>query len=76
MDGKVIVITGALGALGSVVANEALGRGARIASVDHAPLANWSNSYPQIGTVVEAGGATTTCNGNTPARLTVEAPEA
>ena len=37
MDGKVIVITGALGALGSVVANEALGRGARIASVDHAP---------------------------------------
>src|ERR1700710_2760679 len=37
MDGKVIVVTGALGALGSVVANEALGRGARIASVDHAP---------------------------------------
>jgi NAD(P)-dependent dehydrogenase (short-subunit alcohol dehydrogenase family) len=37
MDGKVIVITGALGALGSVVANEALARGARIASVDHAP---------------------------------------
>jgi nucleoside-diphosphate-sugar epimerase len=37
MDGKVIVITGALGALGSVVADEALNRGARIASVDHAP---------------------------------------
>ena len=37
MDGKVIVITGALGALGSVVADEALARGARIASVDHAP---------------------------------------
>jgi NAD(P)-dependent dehydrogenase (short-subunit alcohol dehydrogenase family) len=37
MDGKVIVVTGALGALGSVVANEALALGARIASVDHAP---------------------------------------
>src|SRR3954447_2046774 len=37
MDGKVIIVTGALGSLGSVVANEALGRGARIASVDHAP---------------------------------------
>jgi len=37
MQGKVLVITGALGALGSVVADEALARGARIASVDHAP---------------------------------------
>jgi NAD(P)-dependent dehydrogenase (short-subunit alcohol dehydrogenase family) len=37
MNGKVIVVTGALGALGSVVAHEALARGARIASVDHAP---------------------------------------
>ena len=37
MDGKVIVVTGALGALGRVVVDEALGRGARIASVDHAP---------------------------------------
>src|SRR5213595_1329362 len=37
MDGKVIVITGALGALGSVVVDEALARGARVASVDHAP---------------------------------------
>ena len=37
MDGKVIVVTGALGALGSVVASEALARGARVASVDHAP---------------------------------------
>ena len=37
MDGKVIVITGALGALGSVVADAALARGARVASVDHAP---------------------------------------
>src|SRR3981081_3334614 len=37
MDGKVFVLPGALGALGSVVADEALARGARIASVDHAP---------------------------------------
>ncbi len=37
MDGKVIIVTGALGALGSVVADEALALGARIASVDHAP---------------------------------------
>src|ERR1700738_4447525 len=37
MDGKVVVITGALGALGSVVADEAVARGARIANVDHAP---------------------------------------
>jgi NAD(P)-dependent dehydrogenase (short-subunit alcohol dehydrogenase family) len=37
MDGKVIVVTGALGALGRVVVDEALLRGARVASVDHAP---------------------------------------
>jgi NAD(P)-dependent dehydrogenase (short-subunit alcohol dehydrogenase family) len=37
MDGKVIVVTGALGALGKVVAEVALARGARVAGVDHAP---------------------------------------
>jgi NAD(P)-dependent dehydrogenase (short-subunit alcohol dehydrogenase family) len=37
MDGKVIVVTGALGALGRVVAETALARGARVAGVDHAP---------------------------------------
>jgi NAD(P)-dependent dehydrogenase (short-subunit alcohol dehydrogenase family) len=37
MDGKVIVVTGALGALGRVVVDEALVRGAGVASVDHAP---------------------------------------
>ena len=37
MDGKVIVITGALGALGQVVTDAALARGARVACVDHAP---------------------------------------
>ncbi len=36
MDGKVIVVTGASGALGKVVATSALARGARLACVDHA----------------------------------------
>jgi NAD(P)-dependent dehydrogenase (short-subunit alcohol dehydrogenase family) len=37
MDGKVVVITGASGALGKVVAEQALARGAGIAGIDHAP---------------------------------------
>src|SRR4051795_3444871 len=37
MDGKVIVVTGALGALGKVVVETALARGARVAGVDYAP---------------------------------------
>jgi NAD(P)-dependent dehydrogenase (short-subunit alcohol dehydrogenase family) len=37
MDGKVVVITGASGALGKVVAEQALARGARVAGIDHAP---------------------------------------
>ena len=36
MHGKVILITGASGALGKVVAEAALARGARVAGVDHA----------------------------------------
>jgi NAD(P)-dependent dehydrogenase (short-subunit alcohol dehydrogenase family) len=36
MDGKVVVVTGASGALGQVVAEIALTRGARVAGVDHA----------------------------------------
>ncbi|MBR0757777.1 3-oxoacyl-ACP reductase FabG [Bradyrhizobium jicamae] len=36
MKGQAIVITGALGALGKVVAAEALARGARVAGIDHA----------------------------------------
>ncbi|MGB9115007.1 3-oxoacyl-ACP reductase FabG [Bradyrhizobium sp.] len=36
MDGKVIVVTGASGALGKVVAASALAQGARVAGVDHA----------------------------------------
>jgi NAD(P)-dependent dehydrogenase (short-subunit alcohol dehydrogenase family) len=37
MNGKVIIITGALGALGRVVAEIAQKRGARVAGIDHAP---------------------------------------
>jgi NAD(P)-dependent dehydrogenase (short-subunit alcohol dehydrogenase family) len=36
MNGKVIVITGALGALGRVVVDAAVARGARVAGIDHA----------------------------------------
>jgi NAD(P)-dependent dehydrogenase (short-subunit alcohol dehydrogenase family) len=36
MNGKVIVITGALGALGRVVVDTAIARGARVAGIDHA----------------------------------------
>ena len=37
MQGKVLIITGTLGALGKVVAEVAQSRGARIAGIDHAP---------------------------------------
>ena len=37
MNGKVIVVTGASGALGKVVAEVAQARGAKVAGVDHAP---------------------------------------
>ena len=51
MNGKVIVITGALGALGQVVAKEALARGARIAGIDHA--ASQATATPER---IELGG--------------------
>ena len=51
MDGKVFVVTGALGALGSVVVDEALALGARIASVDHAPT-----QAPATADLFELGG--------------------
>ncbi len=38
MDGKVVVVTGTQGALGRVVAEQALMRGARVAGIDHAPV--------------------------------------
>ena len=37
MDGKVVVVTGASGALGKVVAEVALARGARVAGIDYSP---------------------------------------
>lgn len=37
MQDKVLIVTGALGALGKVVAETAQSRGARIAGIDHAP---------------------------------------
>jgi NAD(P)-dependent dehydrogenase (short-subunit alcohol dehydrogenase family) len=37
MDGKVIVVTGASGALGKVVVEAALAKGARVAGIDHGP---------------------------------------
>jgi NAD(P)-dependent dehydrogenase (short-subunit alcohol dehydrogenase family) len=51
MDRKVIVVTGALGALGKVVADTALARGARVAGIDHAPAQN-----PITPTRFELGG--------------------
>ena len=51
MDGKVVVVTGALGALGKVVAETALARGARVAGVDHA-----ASQFPATATRIELGG--------------------
>ena len=51
MDGKVIVVTGALGALGRVVTDAALARGAGVASVDHAPT-----QVPATSNQLELGG--------------------
>ena len=51
MDGKVVVITGASGALGKVVVEAALARGARIAGVDHA-----TSQLPPTDKRIELGG--------------------
>ena len=51
MHGKVVVITGALGALGRVVAKEALARGARVAGIDH--VASQAAATPER---IELGG--------------------
>jgi len=51
MDGKVVVVTGASGALGKVVAEAALARGARVAGVDHAP-----SQMPATANRIELGG--------------------
>jgi NAD(P)-dependent dehydrogenase (short-subunit alcohol dehydrogenase family) len=51
MNGKVIVVTGASGALGKVVAEVALARGARVAAVDHA-----ASQVPATAERIELGG--------------------
>jgi NAD(P)-dependent dehydrogenase (short-subunit alcohol dehydrogenase family) len=51
MDGKVVVVTGASGALGKVVAEAALARGARVAGVDHVP-----SQMPATANRIEFGG--------------------
>lgn len=51
MDGKVVVVTGASGALGKVVAEVALARGARVAGVDHAAMQS-----PAADNRIELGG--------------------
>jgi NAD(P)-dependent dehydrogenase (short-subunit alcohol dehydrogenase family) len=51
MNGKVIVVTGASGALGKVVAEVAQARGARVAGVDHA-----ASQLPATGNRIELGG--------------------
>jgi NAD(P)-dependent dehydrogenase (short-subunit alcohol dehydrogenase family) len=51
MHGKVLIITGALGALGKVVAEVAQSRGARIAGIDYAP-----SQMPATPERIEIGG--------------------
>ncbi|QAU47400.1 SDR family oxidoreductase [Bradyrhizobium guangzhouense] len=51
MQGKVIVVTGALGALGEVVADIAMSRGARVAGIDFAP-----SQMPATAERIEIGG--------------------
>lgn len=51
MNGKVLVVTGALGALGKVVVETAEARGARVAGIDHAPAQSAATS-----TRIEFGG--------------------
>jgi NAD(P)-dependent dehydrogenase (short-subunit alcohol dehydrogenase family) len=50
MDGKVVVVTGALGALGKVVVEAALARGAQVAGVDHA-----ASQIPATASRIELG---------------------
>ena len=51
MNGKVVVVTGASGALGTVVADAALARGARVAGLDHEP-----SQLPATPDRIELGG--------------------
>jgi NAD(P)-dependent dehydrogenase (short-subunit alcohol dehydrogenase family) len=51
MQGKVLIVTGAFGALGQVVAETALARGAHVAGIDHA-----SSQIPATPGHIEIGG--------------------
>lgn len=51
MDGKVLIVTGALGALGKAVVEVALARGAHVAGIDHAP-----SQIPATSERIEIGG--------------------
>ena len=51
MNGKVVVVTGASGALGKVVAEVSLARGARVAGIDHA-----ASQIPATANRTELGG--------------------
>ncbi|MDA9431048.1 SDR family oxidoreductase [Bradyrhizobium sp. CCBAU 51627] len=51
MQGKVLIVTGAFGALGKVVSDIALSRGARVAGIDHAP-----GQMPATSERIEIGG--------------------
>jgi 3-oxoacyl-[acyl-carrier protein] reductase len=51
MDGKVVVVTGASGALGKVVADQAMARGARVAGLDYA-----ASQIPATANRIELGG--------------------
>jgi NAD(P)-dependent dehydrogenase (short-subunit alcohol dehydrogenase family) len=51
MNGKVVVVTGASGALGRVVADQAVAAGARVAGVDHA-----ASQMPATAARIELGG--------------------
>jgi NAD(P)-dependent dehydrogenase (short-subunit alcohol dehydrogenase family) len=51
MDGKVVIVTGALGALGKVVVEAALARGAKVAGVDHE-----ASQMPATENRIELGG--------------------
>jgi NAD(P)-dependent dehydrogenase (short-subunit alcohol dehydrogenase family) len=51
MNGKVVIVTGASGALGKVVADQALARGARVAGLDHA-----ASQIPATESRIELGG--------------------
>jgi len=51
MNGKVVVVTGASGALGRVVAEAALARGARVAALDYA-----ASEIPATANRIELGG--------------------